>query len=205
MKSTTVKSYVSAIKKTLVEDGYQWEDQKVLLGSLTNACKLVNDKVKTRLPIHCSLLEMILFEVQRMFNQNGQQYVQLLYKTLFALAYYGLMRACELAKTTSNHYVRAKDIHLATNKDKLQLVLYTSKTHHRDIRPQKINITANQIERTGNYAKRHFCPFKLTKMYKTCRGDYSHEEKQFLIFRDRSSMTADHARNILRTALTLSA
>ena len=44
MKSTAVKCYVSAIKKLLVEDGYEWDDQKILLGSLTRACKLINDR-----------------------------------------------------------------------------------------------------------------------------------------------------------------
>ena len=64
VQSGTVKSYVSAIKKTLVNDKYDWKDELVLLSSLAKACKLVNDKVRTRLPIHCSLLEMILFELE---------------------------------------------------------------------------------------------------------------------------------------------
>ena len=45
IKSNTAKSYVSAIKKMLVDDGYPWDDQRVLLGSLTKACKIINDKV----------------------------------------------------------------------------------------------------------------------------------------------------------------
>ena len=51
MQSSTVKSYVSAIKKTLMTDGYPWDNQRVMLGALTSACKLVNDRVLTRLPI----------------------------------------------------------------------------------------------------------------------------------------------------------
>ena len=70
MQSGTVKSYVSAIKKTLVNDKYGWKDELVLLSSLTKACKLVNDRVRTRLPIHCSLSEMILFEVQRIYQKQ---------------------------------------------------------------------------------------------------------------------------------------
>ena len=76
MKSTTVKSYVSAIKKMLVDDGYPWDGQKVLLGSLTMACRIINDKVYTRLSIKCNLLEMLLFEVHRIFEQKGQVYLQ---------------------------------------------------------------------------------------------------------------------------------
>ena len=47
MQSTTVKSYVSAIKKTLVMDGYDWNDKLVLVRSLAQSCKIVNDTVQT--------------------------------------------------------------------------------------------------------------------------------------------------------------
>ena len=42
-QSSSVKSYMSAIKKILVEDGYKWDDNKVKLSALTRTCKLVND------------------------------------------------------------------------------------------------------------------------------------------------------------------
>ena len=63
-QSDTVKSYVSAIKATLVNDDYAWNDNKLLLTSLARACKVVNDKVRTRLPISCALLEVLLFETE---------------------------------------------------------------------------------------------------------------------------------------------
>ena len=50
LQSSTLRSYFSAIKCTLVDDGYPWDDSKVLLGTLTKACKIVNDRVRTRLP-----------------------------------------------------------------------------------------------------------------------------------------------------------
>ena len=67
-QSNSMKSYVSAIKRILANDGYEWNEKKVLLSSLTRACRLINDKVKTRLPIQCGLLELILFEIQRRFT-----------------------------------------------------------------------------------------------------------------------------------------
>ena len=85
-QSSMIKSYVSAIKKTLVMDGYKWDDNLVLVRSLTRACRLINDKVRTRLPIHCNLLELLLFEVQRYFRAKNQWYLEILYKTLFAYA-----------------------------------------------------------------------------------------------------------------------
>ena len=36
-QSSTVKSYISAIKRILINDGYIWNDQLVLLSSLTRA------------------------------------------------------------------------------------------------------------------------------------------------------------------------
>ena len=80
-QSCTVKSYVSAIKRTLLNDGYNWKDDRILLTLLTCACRIRNDKVRTRLPISCSLLEMILFEIQRMLKD--QCYLELLYKAIF--------------------------------------------------------------------------------------------------------------------------
>ena len=197
--STTVKSYVSAIKKILVDDGYPWDDQKVLLGTLTRACKLVNDRVCTRLPIQCSLLEIILFELERIFNRSGQYYIQLLYKTLFALAYYGLMRVGEV--TLSDHVVKAKDVHAGRNKDNLLIILYSSKTHNQGMRPQKIKIISNRNERSGQYVKRHFCPFQLTNEYFELRGGFDTDEEQFFIFRDRTPVSPCHARKVLKDVL----
>ena len=85
MQSSTIKSYVSAIKKTLVMDGYDWNDKLVLVRSLAKACRIINDKVRTRLPIQCGLLEIILFEVQRFFAVNNQFYLETLCKSLFAI------------------------------------------------------------------------------------------------------------------------
>ena len=60
-KSSTLKSYFAAIKSILKRDGYQWDDNKVLLSALTCACKLKNDVVITRLPIQSKLLELLIF------------------------------------------------------------------------------------------------------------------------------------------------
>ena len=51
IQSSTLRSYYSAIKSILRDDGYFVDDKKVLLNSLARACKLVNDRVVTRLPI----------------------------------------------------------------------------------------------------------------------------------------------------------
>lgn len=139
-----MKSYVSAIKKTLIMDGYDGNDNLVLVRTLVKACRLIKDTVRTQLPIQCRLLEIILFEVQHYFSNGNQWYLEILYKTVFALSYYGLMKVGEVTK--SPHVLRAQNVHIATNKDKMLLILYSSKTHGKESRPQKIKITSNRTE-----------------------------------------------------------
>ena len=76
-KSTTIRSYISAIKNVLVTDGYHWDDSLILVESITKACRLMNDTVFNRFPIRIGFLEMILFEVGRIYNDNV--YLEILY------------------------------------------------------------------------------------------------------------------------------
>ena len=56
VQSQTVKSYVSAIKRTLIHDKYDWQDNLILVNAITRSCKLKNDRVTNRTPIRCGLL-----------------------------------------------------------------------------------------------------------------------------------------------------
>ena len=70
-QSSTLKSYISAIKSKLNGDGYKWNEDLVLFSALTKACKLKNDTVLNRFPISIGLLEILLFELDRMIvNEN---------------------------------------------------------------------------------------------------------------------------------------
>ena len=51
-QSATIKSYVSAIKGQLMADNYRWDDGKLMLHTLTRACRLHNDIVCTTFPVH---------------------------------------------------------------------------------------------------------------------------------------------------------
>ena len=110
-QSSTIKSYVSAIKKMLILDKYDWQDNEVLLASLTKACRIINDKVTTRLPIQHSLFETILFELERVFPT--QIYLQYLFKAAFVLSYYGMMRVGEIAE--GEHILKVKNVNIAKN------------------------------------------------------------------------------------------
>ena len=197
-QSGTIKSYVSAIKKLLITEGYKWRDEDVLTSSLTRACKLINDRVNIRLPIHCSLLEILLFEIERIFP-DSQIYLQYLYKSLLLLGYYGMMRVGEI--TEREHMLRAQNVHLARNKDKLLLILYSSKTHDRSSRPQKIKITSNRSEKSGKYVHRNFCPFGVLRTFLSLRGGYRSEYEQFFIFRDGGNVKPVQANSLLKRAI----
>ena len=193
-QSSTLRSYMSAIKGILIDDGYPWDDNKLLLGTLAKACKLVNDRVKTRLPIHKGLLELLLFELQRTYS--NQPYLEVLYKTIFCLSYYGLFRIGEL--TTGSHPVKAKDVHIGVNKDKILFVLYSSKTHNLGAHPQEIKITANQ---NYNSRKTFFCPFALSRTFLSMRGDYIDEKDPFFVFHDQQPVKPSHVRRVLKNAI----
>ena len=107
-QSATLKSYICEIKKILLDNGYVLNTNSLLLNTLTKACRLVNDTVSARLLIKCRLLEMLLFELGRLFE--WQPYLHIMYKCLFILAYYGLFRIGEL--TLSQHSVKAKNMPL---------------------------------------------------------------------------------------------
>ena len=64
-----------------------------------------------------------------------------LYKAIFSMMYYGLLCISEVA---SEHAVLARDVHMGPNKRKFLLILRTSKTHWKNMKPQMIKISATQ-------------------------------------------------------------
>ena len=200
IQSSTLKSYMSVIKWTLINDNYPWDDDRVTLNTLMHACRVINDRVNTRLLIHSQLLDLLIFEVQRRFT--NQPFLETMYRTWFHLAYYGLFRVGELAYST--HVVRAKDVHIARNKQKLLFILYTSKTHGHESHPQKIKITA--VSQSKGKMKefgltRFFCPFEASREYLTLRGNYITDSELFFVHRDNSPVTPEQIRNMLKSIL----
>ena len=143
---------------------------------------------------------MLLFELPGVLQ--NQQYLLILYRALFALAYYGLMRIGKLAKAPRQHSVRAKNVHMGMNKDKIMVVLYTSKTHGLESYPQKIKIQAlSQYHSQLVTQKRHFCPFKLVRQFMMARGTYDEDDEHFFIFQDQTPTSADNVHTVLRNCL----
>ena len=203
-KAGTIKSYISAIRAVLREDGEILNENKYLLASLTKACRFINDQVRLQLPIKKKLLEQILFSVEKIFSSDPQPYLVSLYQTLFATAYYGLFRVGELTDTPSGHAVKARDVHIGQNKKKLMFVLHTSKTDWFNTKPQTIKISSmdtNQLQ-TIHSSNNEFCPFQLLRRYIALRGERRNDNEQFFIFRDGTPVSAQNFRKTLRQTLT---
>ena len=181
-------------------------EDKVLLASLIKACRLQNDVMKPHLPICKGLLNIIIETVDHAYEQNSQPYLTVLFKALFVTAYYGLFRIGEI--TASQHIVRACDVHIGINKNKLMFVLHSSKTHDVNVKPQIIKI--DSIKHTGKDYNRNthndnvrFCPFHLLQEYTSVCRKYKSRDKQFFTFRDGSLVTPLHFRNMLNKVLKL--
>ena len=80
VQSSTMKSYASAVKQTLMTDGYKWDNDEFIMSSFTHTCKLQNDILKTRLPIQRGLLSLLISQVE--INYNSQFYLSTLYKAI---------------------------------------------------------------------------------------------------------------------------
>ena len=202
IQSSTLRSYISAIKSTLELDDYHWNSELVLLGTLTKACKNLNDRITPHLPIHKGLLQLLLFQLETIFS--NQPYLECMFKAFFLLSYYGLFRPGELA--AGPHTVKAKDVCVATNKDKMFFILYSSKTHGLESRPQKVKISGitkvSSLQHNARTGKADFCLFRISHEYLAIRGNYTNLQDPFFILSDNTLLSLHLARRTLHRTLS---
>ena len=198
-QSSSIKSYISGIKAVLRQDGIEINEDKYLLTSLTRACKLINDCVRTRLPIRKPLLHTMLRRMEELFD--NQPYLKCLYQALFSTAYFGLFRIGEI--TMSPHVVKARDTHIAVNKNKMMFVLFTSKTHGHNVKPQMIKISSQKVEEAlkGSNVTHQWCPFMLLQRFLKIRNNSVTEQEQFFVFSDNSPVLPSHMRIVLKNLI----
>ena len=137
---------------------------------------------------------MILSRIQHQFEViQNQPFLSSLYQALFSTMYYGLLRISEVS--TGEHHILARDIHLADNKDKILLILRSSKTHNKGCKPQLVKISS--VKKTGidNSCQ---CPFMLLRRYAAIRGPYYSENEPFFILSDNRQVTATQVRSCLK-------
>ena len=166
--------------------------------SLTRACRLVNDKVITKLPIRKSMLHVLLNELQDVFST--QPFLCKLYRALFSTAYFGLFHVGEI--TTGSHPVLA-----------ILFVLRLSKTHGAYTRPQTVKITSRRLERQNSEldvitnkeleTDRKYCPYIILNEYLEVRGPFNDQKEPFFVFSDHSPVTPQQMRKCLKETLRL--
>ena len=196
-KSTTVRSYISAIKAVLADINVSVDENRCLLNSLTRACKLTRDSFSVRLPIQKDMLNVLLNTTYKYHLYEGQPYIAHLYVALFSTAYYRLFRVGEL--THSDHVLRVCDVHIASNKDKVMFVLKSSKTHRKYCFPQTVKISS--FKSSTSNMQNHLCPFLILRQYLSqCMMALSNTEN-FFVFRDRSPVMPYHFRQMLKNII----
>ena len=103
-----------------------------------------------------------------------------------------------------DHPVKVCDIHIGENKNKFLFILRTSKTHWKDVKPQKVKIASKKIQAIcRKYKKDDFewCLFGLLQSYRTLRLHCLSRDKPFFIFRDNSPVTPAQMRTVLKSVL----
>ena len=196
-KSSTVNSYISAIKSVLSDIGQEVSEDRVLLSALTRACKLNFDITHHKQPIQKNLMRKLLLTVDECYG--AQPYLAILYKAMIVTMYYGLFRIGEV--TASPHVVKTKDVYIGVNRNKLKFVLHSSKTHTKADRLQIIKISAEE-SKCVNPLKQTLCPFKILKKYSQVRKEYKSDEEQFFVYSDGSAVTSHQLRKVFKNLLT---
>ena len=203
LKSSTVKSYISAIKSVLQQLGEKISETNYLLKSLTQVCRLRNDTIVNRLPISRQVLRLILNSLRNLFT--SQPYLLSLYSSLFSAAFYGLLRIGEVAK--SPHVLLVKNVHIGQNKNKLLFILQSSKTHGKGDKPQLIKIKSKARmskeygEKSLQQDSEKYCPFQLAKNFIAMRPNYIDAEEQFYVFVDWSPVLQSQVRKVFHSAI----
>lgn len=200
-KPATIETYMSAIKYKLIHDGYPLNEDRVKLQSIVRSSRIKNRKVHNRMPINRRILKNLIDAIGTKFH--NQPYLAALYKCMFTLAYFGLLRVGEMVKGT--HPILAGDVHASRNKNpKIQLVLRSSKTHGLGDRPQIIRIP-NKVDEAEIYKLRgtKYCPFTILDDYLKLRGNYQDEGDQFFVFRSGDPVKDGHFRRTLKSLISV--
>ena len=127
-----------------------------------------------------------------MTQSNQQPYLMFLYSGLFVASYFGLLQIGEV--TSGSHPIRAKDVHVGINKNKILFVLHSSKTHEVGDPPQLVKIT-------GMVTSSAICLFTILHKYINLRPPYATDNEPFFIFSDRTPVKQHQMRFMLKSCL----
>ena len=127
------------------------------------------------------MLRIILDKTEIIYER--QPYLECLFKVMFTMLYYGMVRVGEIMD--SPNCLTVDDVHSRCNKDKIQIALCSSKTHSSGDHPQIIKITAMDNKKTRNkWVKNKYFSFRIIRNFVNVRDDYETENEAFFIFQD---------------------
>ena len=184
-KSTTIKSYISAIRAVISNEKVKLDDQSILLGALTRACRLHVDKIQHRIPMRKGLLSLLIRSLDSFYKDNPQPYLVILFKAIFVASYYGMLCIGEVSY--SKHIILAENTHIGVNKEKIMFILRSSKTHGENDKPQIIKIDSiarNLLKDLDRNVLINICPFEILRNYITNRKKQRLPQEQLFVFRD---------------------
>ena len=205
-KSGTILSYISGIKAMLSTERIYINADSYKLTSLVKACRVENDHLMIRLPIQKPLLGMILDKVRDYFLDRSQLYLCSLFMTIISTGYYGLLRVGELPD--GGHAIQADDMHVAKNKNKLQIILRSSKTHARLALPQFVKISSKCEDELLRDSGKGYCPHTLIRNYLKAHEkatelvDKTLDIGNLFIFSDGSPVKPRNLRFVLKKAIS---
>ena len=142
-------------------------------------------------------MELLVNSVEKFFADNPQPYLVKLYKALICMTYYGLFRIGEV--THSEHAIKAKNVQIGRNKNKIMFILFSSKTHNQGMRPQTVKIS--EICAAKQNFKANVCPFAILAEYMSARPTLRHDSEEFFVFWDRSPVQPEHFQKILSSLI----
>ena len=171
-RKATIKSYTSALKSILRDDGINIDKNSVKLVTLLKASNYIETEERTWLSIHLGMKRVLLDKICAYFGlKENQPYLNGLYKAMIVSAYYGLFHTGELTVSNhSNHAISFRDVHKGRNKGKILFLLHSSKTYKRSEPLQIVTIT-EMNSKNSKWATdmSHYCPFKLISEYMSLR------------------------------------
>ena len=121
---------------------------------------------------------------ERFLRKKRFTYTNSLLKAILMAGYLGLLRIGEMTESDSNHTICFSDVHFEPNREKVLLVLHSSKTHCESNKPQivKINCICEGF-------RNKYCPCEIISDYTLLRG--VRRNQHFFITKDGASVKPD--------------
>ena len=111
----------------------------------------------------------------------------------------GCFEYATIADMKSGHALKAVDVHISRNKNKILLILHSSKTHTKGSKPQLIKIEGSSCGTKGRNGK--YCPFLALREYIRFRRSVRNEDEQFFVYQDRNNVKATVFNTVLKKTI----